>query len=155
MIKLTEYELFYAAIVGVRRQVQALLGNLPNRHGFDGDGWGVHIEGAAGEMAYAKFRNKYWSCSVGTFQSGGDVGEVQVRTRSKQDYDLIVRKDDPDDAFFVLVIGQSPSFRICGWMKGGDAKQDKWLQTHGGREPAYFVPQADLESFAHTRGRAA
>jgi len=129
----------------MRRQIEALRQHRPDRHGFDGeDGWTIHIEGAAGEMAVAKLRNRYWNGSVNTFKTGGDVGAVQVRTRSKAHYDLIVRDDDRNDDAFFLVIGSIPVFDVVGWIKGRDAKRPEWLQTYGERPPAYFVPQSAL-----------
>ncbi len=150
-ILLAQHEIEMAAQVGLRRQLEALQRNLPDRHGYNGrDGWTVHIEGAAGELAVAKTLGRFWNGSVNTFHNGGDVGKIQVRTRSKDDYDLIVREDDRDGDYFVLVTGCIPSFEVRGWILGTDAKRPEWLQTHGGREAAYFVPAAALTPFRQT-----
>ena len=146
-VTLSNYELFAAASVGIRRQIEALQNGLPDSAGFEGEGWSNHVEGAAGEMAFAKYRDRYWSGSVGTFKEGGDVGDVQIRTRSKSGYDLIVRDGDRDDDYFVLVVGTAPRFRIVGWIRAADAKQPQWRQEHGGRPGAYFVPQSALHPF--------
>jgi len=45
------------------------------------------------------------------------------------------------------VVGTAPEFRICGWMKGMDMKQDKYAKNPHGRSPAFFVPQKDLKGF--------
>lgn len=146
-ITLTWYELFLASQIGIRRQVAALQKKLPDKYGAKPDhGWQIHVEGAAGEMAAAKALGMYWSGSVNTFKVGGDVGSVQVRTRSRSDYDLIVRADDRDGDVFVLVVGASPSFDVVGWILGRDAKRSEWLRTHGGRPSAYFVPQEALSN---------
>lgn len=141
---LTESEIYLAAVVGVRRQIEAIQKGLPDRHGFEGAGWNLHVEGAAGELAVAKAYGRFWDGSVNTFKRSGDVGQVQVRTRSKDGYDLIVRCDDRDEDRFVLVVGRIPEFEVCGWIRGRDAKQDRWLKRHGGREAAYFVPRGAL-----------
>lgn len=144
-VVLTWYELFLASQIGVKRQVEALKRNLPDRHGAKADqGWQVHVEGAAGEMAAAKALGLYWSGSINTFKTGGDIGTLQVRTRSRHDYDLIVRDSDRDDDRFVLVVGCAPVFDVIGWILGRDAKRQEWTRTHGGRSEAYFVPQNQL-----------
>jgi hypothetical protein len=119
---------------------------LEDKHGFDGEPWNIDIEGAAGEIAAAKALGVYWGASVNTFKVGGDVGGLEIRTRSKSEYELLIRDNDPDDSIFVLVTGRSPNFEVVGWMKGKDAKREEWKQTHGGRPPAYFVPQSELHS---------
>lgn len=119
-VTLTWSELELAAIVGVRRNVESLSdGNSPHRlmgtpH-QDLPGWQGHIEGAAGEAAVAKYLNRYWSGTVNTFGKGGDVGALQVRARSRHDYELIIRPKDRDDDWFVLVTGKAPIFRIRAW----------------------------------------
>lgn len=133
-----------AGQVGIRRQMEALKRGLPDRHGFTGLGWDIHVEGACGELAVAKALGRYWNGSVNTFKVGGDVGAMQVRTRSRSHYELLIRPDDKDQDVFVLVTGTSPKFKVVGWIKGKDAKRVEWLQTHGGRPPAYFVPQKSL-----------
>mgnify|MGYP006300474069 CR=1 FL=1 len=89
---------------------------------------------------------------MGTFKTGGDVGEIQVRTRSRHDYELLIRPQDRDEDTFVLLTGVAPSFRAHGWIQGQDAKKKEWLQTYGGRPPAYFVPQKDLRPLLALKG---
>jgi len=144
-VELTWYEILFAATVGIRRNVAAMSKRLPDRYGFNSEtGWQVHIEGACGEMAFAKCSGLYWSASINTFKNGGDVGNIQVRTRSRADYDLIVRPDERDDDKFVLVTGTAPSYQVVGWIRGGDAKRETWKQTYGNRPPAFFVPKHEL-----------
>lgn len=150
-VVLTWAELEIAAAVGTRRNIESLRdGNKPHRllggH-EDLPGWQGHIEGAAGESAVAKFLNRYWSGSVNTFKTGGDVGDVQVRTRSRHNFELIVRPKDRDEDWFVLVTGLAPVFLVHGCLRGGDAKRPEWSATHGGGAPAWFVPQSEMRPF--------
>ena len=141
IVKLTPHEVIMAAGVGIRRQVSALAANRRDRHGLNPeDGWRVHIEGANGELAVAKYLGKYWDGSVDTFKSLPDLGNVEIRTRSRHTYDLIIRTDDDPAKFYILVTGIAPNYRVRGWIKGENARRDEWLQTHGGREAAWFVP---------------
>lgn len=147
-ITLTKAELYLAAMIGVMRHISSIVNGRQDQHGFDGsdgDGWKNHIEGACGEFATAKAKNWLWNGSINTFHNAGDVGKVEVRTRTKHHYELIVRSNDNDAVPFVLVTGIAPTYRVHGWIYGREAKREEWSQNHGGRPPAYFVPQNELE----------
>lgn len=151
-VTLQWFEVYQAGMVGVKRQLAALKDGRPDQHGADSDnGWTLHVEGAAGEMAFAKALGAYWSGSVNTFKDA-DIGtDIQVRWRSKAYYDLIVRPSDSDDDIFALVLGAIPNLSVVGWIRGADAKQERWLRTYGGRPPAWFVPQDELHSICDLR----
>jgi hypothetical protein len=139
-------ELAFAAYVGVSRNIQALRECKGDRLDTDiSNAWTLHIEGAAGEMAAAKALGLYWDAPVGTYKHGGDIGALQVRTRSRHSYELIVRDGDRSEDIFVLVTGRAPRFRVHGWIAGGDAKRPEWLREYGGRPAAYFVPHDALQ----------
>ena len=144
-VSLNWREIFSAAEIGISRHIESEKKGLKNKHGLNSyDGWRVNIEGAIGELAYAKAMNKFWPMSVNTFKSIPDVDQEEIRTRSEDYYDLLVRDDDPDDRIYVLVTGKIPNFIVRGWMLGRDAKQTKWKKNYANRPPAYFVPQAFL-----------
>jgi len=148
-VSLTNVETMLAGQIGVMRHTEALSRRSPNAFGLasDKDGWGLHVEGAAGEMAVAKALNVYWTATVNTYKEGGDIGRrIQVRTRSKHDYELIVRPSDRDDDVFVLVTGKSPTFHVHGWIYGHEAKKEAYLKDYGNRDPAYFVPHCALKA---------
>lgn len=146
-VRLEWFEVSRSALVGVSRNVEALRKNLSSTMPTpDDQTWSIHILGALGECAFAKATGRYWSGSVNTFKAGGDVGAIQVRTRSKHSYDLIVRDNDRDDDIFVLLTGGPHEFIVHGWMRGRDAKTDKYRKNYGGYGEAYFVPKADLQS---------
>ena len=142
-ITLTGREIVQGAFVGIMRQVECIARQSKNQHGAKRD-WQIHIEGALGEMAFSKAVGVYWSAI--TKFGGRDAGAYEVRTRSKHHYELIVRDSDADnvDVRFVLVTGSNGSYVIRGWIRGRDAMRDEWRKGHGGREPAWFVPQCEL-----------
>jgi hypothetical protein len=152
-VSLTPMQCRISALVGAERQTEALLRGLPDRHGFSGIGWDNHVEGAAGELAVAKVLGVFWGGTVNTFKAGGDVGRWQVRTRSREDYDLLIRDDDRPGDTFILVVGKMPDYCVVGWkVFQPDGWPERWRKTHGGREEAWFVPQQslrDMEDF-HT-----
>jgi len=146
-IILTDFECKLAAGVGLERQLQALEKGLKPGYGYEGTGWKEHIEGACGEMAAAKYLNCYWNGSFNTFRTGGDVGNLQVRTRRLHWYDLIVREADRDEDYFVLVTGVTPHFFIRGYIQAKKAKTMKecWKTVGiGKRPPAWFIPEKKL-----------
>jgi hypothetical protein len=143
LIKLTEQEALHAISVGGKRQWESIKKGLDDKHGFQGDGWEVHIEGAMGELAVAKALNVYWDAGINTFKTP-DIGPLYVRTRSQHHYDLLIREDDDNEAPWVLTTGRRGQYQIHGWIRGKDAKNPLWAQTHGGRPRAYFVPKSAL-----------
>jgi len=143
-VKLNAHEIGAGARVGVARHWEAVRKGRTDRHGFSGDGWGVHIEGALGEIAAAKALNVYWDGSVNTFKAD-DLTGIQVRTRSKPDYELIIRPEDSEESVWVLVTGKYGTYTVRGWIRGKDAKRQEWLANHGNRPPAYFVPTDALK----------
>lgn len=144
-VALEWFEVSRAALVGVSRNVEALRRGYQNSRPTREKDWDIHILGALGECAFAKATNRYWNGSVNTFKSGGDIGEiVQIRTRSRHDFDLIVRDDDKDNDIFVLVTGGPIEFEVQGWMKASDAKRPEYRANYGNYGNAYFVPKHDL-----------
>lgn len=149
-VTLDWFEVEMAAGVGVRRRVEAAwrqgrrdLYAVPGE-AEPSSNWQTHLEGAIGELAFAKAMGRYWNGSVNTFRQNGDVGDVQIRARSLHHYDLIVRTHDRDGDYFVLLTGITPSFRVQGYILGANAKRPEWLKDHGGHGNAYFVPQSAL-----------
>lgn len=148
MIELSPSEIQIALLVGGICQTESMRQALKNAHGYKGAlGLDIHIEGAAAEMAYCKARGVYWSAGVNTFKAA-DVGrKVQIRSTKLKDGCLIVRESDHDDHYYVLVVGQIPTFEVVGWMLGRDAKRPEWKRSPEGREEAFFVPQNKLKKF--------
>ena len=142
-IALTSSELEMGAACGVSRNVSSIIAGRKNAHGKSEDtpNWNIHIEGALGEIAVARYLNIFWSPTVNTFRAP-DLGKnLQVRTRSSHDYDLIVRPTDSDTDLFVLVTGIAPIYTIWGYIQGQDAKKEELVKDYGSRPKAFFVPK--------------
>lgn len=147
-VKLTWHELSLAAAAGVRRNLEARRLGRPDTYGKDVSqmegGWGVHIEGAAAEMAVAKATGSYWDPVWSEIdRSRGDVGRYQVRSTMRENGCLILHPQDRDEDTFVLVTGIAPEFVIRGCILARDGKDERHWRTDTGR-PAFFVPQAAL-----------
>jgi hypothetical protein len=137
-------------MTGVLRQIDNLIAQRKARNGEAGHSdWQLHIEGALGEQAVAKWIGTYWSGQVGNL-SAADIGkQIETRTTHRLDGSLILHEWDQDDAYFFLLTGQHGTYRIAGWIEGRDGKLPAfWRDPVGGR-PAYFVPQAVLNDPAH------
>jgi hypothetical protein len=144
-VTLTPAEMLSAAHVGIMRHVQNLKRDKAPMYGASGmDDWQLHIEGALGECAVSKLLNLYWLGSVGNLMAA-DVGRLQVRTRSKHNYDLILHPADLDNAAYILVTGINGRYRVHGWIYGREGKLPEfWKDPTGTGRPAYFVPRSLL-----------
>jgi len=136
-----------AALIACMRQITDVRDGRQPAHGAgDEFAWHYNIIGALGEVAVAKDRDCFWSGAQGRLRAP-DVGALQVRATPEEDGRLIVRKNDPDDVRFVLVVGVVPCLRLVGWMLGKDAKRDEWRANPNGRASAWFVPQDALADY--------
>lgn len=154
-IALTWGEVLQAAQVGVMRQVQNLKAGTQDRHGASLDrGWQLHIEGAIGELAVAKYRDRFWSGALGNWKAD-DVGRWQVRSRNRppgqEVGDLTVHPSDPDDRPFVFVTGWPPAYTLHGFIMGRDAKKDEWWRDPAKGRPAFFVPTSALRDLSELK----
>lgn len=142
-IKLTSQEILKGAMVGIMRQTENLKKKAQPAYGAGSkDDWQLHIEGALGECALAKYLNVYWS-GKGEMRNP-DVGPFDVRTRSRHDYELILHPNDPDERTFWLLTGSNGVYRIHGCIKGKDGKKKEFWKDPAGGRPAFFVPQSEL-----------
>lgn len=106
----------------------------------------VHLLGAAGEMAVASFLGLKHELYKETEAKRGsdDLPGIDVKTRSRHSYDLIVQaKEDPSKKFILVTIEKQRTL-IHGWCYGEEAMEEKYWADYAGGRPAYFVPQAQL-----------
>jgi hypothetical protein len=107
----------------------------------------IHLLGAAGEVAVASFLGmKEHLFKETEARRGSDdlPGGIDVKTRSKTCYDLIVQKGSDDRKKYVLVTIQDQKTLLHGWCYGHEAMQERfWADPARGR-PAYFVGKEHL-----------
>jgi hypothetical protein len=137
---------------GVRRQAVNEAKGLRGRNKgprFGDKALEVHLLGAAGEMAVASYmglKNHLYAEKEARRGSDDLPGGIDVKTRSKHRYDLLVQRNENPDRKFVLVTIQDQKTLIHGWAFGRDCmKEEFWADPARGR-PAYFVPQSELRS---------
>lgn len=134
---------------GMRRQSVNEARGLRGRNGgasFGSKALEIHLLGAAGEMAVASHLGMKSFLYQATEAERGscDLPGIDIKTRSKHQYDLIVQKNEPPEKKYVLVTIENKTTLIHGWIYGGEAMQEKfWADPARGR-PAYFVPKEML-----------
>lgn len=146
-IELTKYEMEMACQVAMRRQVDAEYAGMRDRVNYKtfSEGLRVHMLGCMGEVGVAKWMGIYWNGSSGTFSMLSDLGGgIEVRHRSLDIWDLIIRGQDRDDSTYVLSTGDGRRITIHGAISGKEGKRNEWLRTHGNKSAAFFVPSESL-----------
>lgn len=147
----TDEERQLAMEEGIRRQGFNENKGLLGRNGGAAKGskaLDIHLLGAAGEMAVASYLGlkDHLYKETEARRGSDDLPGIDVKTRSKHQYDLIVQKNENARKKFVLVTIESKKTLIHGWCYGKEAMEEKyWADPARGR-PAYFVPKEKLHS---------
>ena len=146
----TEEERRMAMKEGMRRQAVNEAKGLRGRNNgprFGEKALAIHLLGAAGEVAVASFmglKNELFKETEARRGSEDLPGGIDVKTRSRSHYDLIVQKREDPRKKFVLVTIEDQKTLLHGWCYGSEAMDEKyWADPARGR-PAYFVPQSAL-----------
>jgi hypothetical protein len=142
---------------GMRRQ---RVNEVRGLRGRNGGAWkgskalDIHLLGAAGEVAVASYLGmKEHLFKETEARRGSDdlPGGIDVKTRSKTRYDLIVQKNEDVRKKFVLVTIENQKTFLHGWCYGHEAMQERfWADPARGR-PAYFVTKEHLRSMEMLR----
>lgn len=107
----------------------------------------MHRLGATGEVAVAAYLGLEDHLFTETTANRGSCdlpGDIEVKTRSRHGYDLIVQRDERPDKRLVLVTIEREKVFLHGWCVAGDVMREEfWADPAGGR-PAYFVPKRIL-----------
>jgi len=148
----TEQERQQAMEEGLRRQ---RVNESKALRGRNGGAWkgskalDIHLLGAAGEVAVASYLGmKEHLFKETEARRGSDdlPGGIDVKTRSRHKYDLIVQKNEDARKKFVLVTIESQKTFLHGWCYGYEAMEEEyWADPARGR-PAFFVPKTVLRS---------
>jgi hypothetical protein len=146
----SEEERTLAMQEGMRRQG---VNEAKGLRGRNGGAWkgskalDIHLLGAAGEVAVASYLGlKEHLFRETEAKRGSDdlPGGIDVKTRSKSRYDLIVQKHENPSKRFVLVTIENQQTLLHGWCYGHEALQEQhWADPARGR-PAYFVGKEHL-----------
>jgi hypothetical protein len=139
----TEDERQQAVKEGLRRQG---FNESKGLRGRNGGAWkgskalDIHLLGAAGEVAVASYLNLKGELFKETEakKNSDDLPGIDVKTRSKASYDLIVQRGSDPQKKFVLVTIENQQTLLHGWCYGHEALQERfWADPARGR-PAYL-----------------
>jgi hypothetical protein len=145
----SEEERSLAMEEGMRRQG---VNEAKGLRGRNGGAWkgskalDIHLLGAAGEVAVASYlgMKEHLFKETEARRGSDDLPGIDVKTRSRHQYDLIVQKNEDACKKFVLVTIESQKTFLHGWCYGHEALQERfWADPARGR-PAYFVPKEVL-----------
>ena len=145
-VNLTAPELRSAANVAIERRIDSIRRGLNVQKHVEShswNNWDGEINGAAAELAVAKYFNVHWDCGVGTFKAP-DVGNFQVRSTIYPNGKLIFRPNDSPEDIFILVICDTPVYNIIGYISGSEAIECGRIDTKYGNK-AWFVDQDFLK----------
>lgn len=108
---------------------------------------GMHLIGCAAEIAVAHYLGLQQYLFIGDEPVRGEAdlpGMIEVKCRSKHNYDLLIFLDDNPDKKFVLVTTGGGKTYIHGWIPGTAAMQEKWIKEYRKGSRSYAVPQEEL-----------
>jgi hypothetical protein len=146
-IPLTSNELVAAGTIGVLRRVSSLQNKRADRNLGPSD-WSADIDGAAAEMALAKYLNVFCVPLINSFKAA-DVDGYQVRSTTRANGRMIIRPDDKDEDDFILVITKAPIFILVGTINCKAGKMDEFWE-----QDAWWVPQDRLGDLPQQSGQA-
>jgi hypothetical protein len=106
----------------------------------------IHSEAVGAEMAVARyFGIDDFEPTINTFKNEPDIDlnglGLEVKQTSHKAGHLIITDDDRDTDIAVLVVGESPSYYVVGWIPVGVAKRPRFQSGAGG----YWVSQINLQ----------
>lgn len=108
----------------------------------------MHLLGCIGEVAVADYLGLQEHLFEARFPVPGAAdlpGNIEVKTRSKHGYDLLVQlTDDPNKIFLLVTHEGGDSTHIVGWIRGRDAMRKEWIREFVRGRPCYAVPQCEL-----------
>lgn len=108
----------------------------------------MHVLGCIGEIAVAKLLGleQYLFVNKTAIQGAADLpGNIEVKTRSNHNYDLLVQlDDDPSKTFILATYEDGTNVVIHGWIAGQHAMRKELVREFVRNRPCYAVPQHAL-----------
>lgn len=108
----------------------------------------MHLLGAAAELAVATYlkAEKYLYLDQSPVRGSCDLPGLDVKCRSRHDYDLLVQLDDDLSKTYVLVTIEKQKTYIHGYIPGIEVPAVATVREFVPRRPCYVVPQSALRS---------
>ena len=106
-----------------------------------------HELGAGGELAVAAFLDMEDQEFLDQTPQRGSADlplGIDVKTRARHYYDLLVQLDDDPSKTFVLVTVENKEVLMHGWISGTFAMRDQFIKEYVKGRPCYAIPKAHL-----------
>lgn len=150
-IILSQDELNMAEMEATRRQSENEARGLRGRNKAPEKGekaLKMHLLGCVGEIAVAKYLGlqRHVFASKTAVRGSADLpGNIEVKSRSKHGYDLLIQLSDDPSKIFVLVTHEEGNLvKIVGWTYGRDSMRTEWVREFVRGRPCYAIPQKEL-----------
>jgi len=107
----------------------------------------MHMEGAAGEVAVASYlglESELFKQKTPVRGSYDLPPNIDVKSRSRHEWDLLIMMDEPSSKLFVLVTIQFKRIFLHGAIEGSDAMKPKFIKEYRKNRPVYSIPQSQL-----------
>ena len=149
-ITLTEMQRHLVIEEAYRRQMSNEAASRKGRNNGPEEGkkaLNAHMIGAAGEMAVAAFTGTeaFLFKEVDPVRGSYDLPPcVDVKTRSRQSYDLLVQFDETSEKILVLVTIEDKEILLHGWIWAADASRLGARSAYVPGRPCWSVPQNQL-----------
>lgn len=149
-IELTEQQLHAANAEALRRQTQNEARKLRGRNRAPAVGekaLKLHQLGCIGEVAAASFlglSGQEFALKDAVRGSSDLPGNIEVKTRPKHGYDLLIQINDDPGKIFVLITYDGITTQVAGWIRGHDAMKKEWIKEYIPNRPCYAVKQSEL-----------
>jgi hypothetical protein len=107
----------------------------------------MHYIGCVGEIIVAKLLGleDWLFIDEAPITGSPDLpGGIDVKTRPKHGYDLLIQRRDSPRKRYVLVTFQNEEAIVVGWLPGSEAMRDEYIKAYRQGRPCYCVPQAAL-----------
>jgi hypothetical protein len=102
------------------------------------------IIGALGEIAFAKFADRFFIPQVNTFHNIPDCFEdIEIRTSDKNTT-LITRDDDAPERKYVKVMTNGNKALIVGWLYGHETRRREFFRQSEGQRDCWMTPHQFL-----------
>ncbi len=109
----------------------------------------MHLLGCIGEVAVADYLGlqEHLFEAQSPIPGAADLpGNIEVKARSKHNYDLLIQLTDDPNKIFVLTTHEGGGLtHVVGWIRGQDAMRKEWIREFVRGRPCYAVPQGELQ----------
>lgn len=151
--KFTEEQRAKALAEGVRRQAFNERRNTRGRNRAPEKGNAaqqMHLLGAAAELAVAAYlgAEEYLYLDQSPVRGSCDLPGIDVKCRSRHNYDLLVQLDDDLSKTYVLVTIENQKTYIHGYIPGLEVPAAGRVHEFVSNRPCYVVPRAALRPIA-------